>query len=100
MMRSLRNGGKLERNICKGVGEDLTQHRGDERNLKYNLEIYQKKIPNFVYGSPTNIESSGQDEKNKIGSNGIAQEEEVHTKEPQEFKGGGQEEKKPQTAQE
>ncbi len=100
MMRSLRNGGKLQRNICKEVGEDLAQHRVDERNFKYKLEIYQKKNPKFLYGSPTNIESLSQDEENKIGPNGIAQEEEVHTEEPQEFRRGGQEGKKPQIAQE
>jgi hypothetical protein len=30
------------------------------------LEIYQKKIPNFVCGSPTSIETLGQDEKNEV----------------------------------
>ncbi len=37
----------------------------------------------------------GQDEEVEGGPSGTTQEEEVWTKKPQEFKGGGQEEKEP-----
>jgi hypothetical protein len=33
--------------------------------LKYKLEVFQKKIPNFVYGSPTSIEALDKDEEAK-----------------------------------
>jgi hypothetical protein len=46
------------------------------------LEIYQRNFSNFVCGSPTSIGTSGQDEENEAGPNGIAQEKEVQTKEP------------------
>jgi hypothetical protein len=40
-------------NFTKKLEKNLAQHKVDERNLMYKLEIYQKKIPEFVYGSPT-----------------------------------------------
>ncbi len=45
------------------------------------------------------MEALGQDEETKVGPNKIAQEEEVQAQEPQDLKGGGQEEKEPQTTQ-
>jgi hypothetical protein len=45
--------------------------------LKYKLEAYQKKIIDFVCGSPTSTKALGQDEETKAGSNGIVQEKEV-----------------------
>jgi hypothetical protein len=41
------------------------------------LEAYQKKIPNFICGSPTNTKVSSQDEENEARPNGIAQQEEM-----------------------
>jgi hypothetical protein len=61
----------------------------------YKLEIYHNFFPKFVYGSPISTETSWQDEEAKARPSGTTQEEEVWTKEPQEFKGGGQEEKEP-----
>ncbi len=62
--------------------KNLAQHRAYDKNLKYNLEIYYKFFPIFFCGSPTSIETLGQDEEIEVGPNGIAQEEEVQTKEP------------------
>ncbi len=56
-------------------------HKYDERILKYKLEVYWKKFSNFIYGCPTNTKVSGQDEEIEVGPSGIAQEEEVQTKE-------------------
>jgi len=51
--------------------KNLAQHRINERNLRYKLEIYQKKIPKFVYGNPISIETSGQDEEVEARPSGI-----------------------------
>jgi hypothetical protein len=56
--------------------------------MKYKLEVYQKNFPNFIYGSPTSTEVLGQDEEIEVGPNGIAKEEEIQTKEPQDLKSG------------
>jgi hypothetical protein len=45
--------------------------------LKYKLEAYPKKIPDFICGNPISIEVLSQDEEIKVGPNGTAQEEEV-----------------------
>jgi hypothetical protein len=34
--------------VTKELEKNLVQHKIDERNLKYKLEIYQRKFPNFV----------------------------------------------------
>jgi len=46
------------------------------------LEVYQKNFPNFICGSPINIEVSGQNEKTETRPIGVVQKEEVKTKEP------------------
>jgi hypothetical protein len=46
------------------------------------------------------MEALGQDEETEIGPNETARKEEVQTKEPQDFKGGGHEEKERHTTQE
>jgi hypothetical protein len=57
--------------FAKELEKNLTRHKADERNLRYKLEIYHKKIPKFVYGSPTSIETLGQDEEAKVRPSGI-----------------------------
>ncbi len=79
--------------FAKELQKNLAQHKNDERNFKYKLEIYQKKILEFIYGSPTSIKTSGQDEEIKIRPSGTIEEEEVQTKGPHEFRGRGHEEK-------
>jgi hypothetical protein len=49
----------------------LAQHRVDERNFRYKLEIYHNFFLEFAYGSPTNIETSGQDEEIEAGPSGV-----------------------------
>jgi hypothetical protein len=98
--------------------KNLVQHRVDERIMKYKLEVYQKTFPDFVYGSPISIMALDKDEEVEARPNEIAQEEEVHNKEPlnfrgettqkeevqiekpQDLRGGGQKEKKLHIAQE
>jgi hypothetical protein len=36
----------------------------------YKLKVYQKNFIDFVCGSPTSIETSGQDEENETGPSG------------------------------
>ncbi len=67
--------------FTKELEKNLSQHRVDERILKYKLETYQKKIPNFICGNPTSTKVSSQDEEIEVRPSGIAQEEEVQTKE-------------------
>jgi hypothetical protein len=64
--------------------KNLVQHKADERIMRYKLEVYQKKIPNFVYasGSPTNTEASNKDKEVEARLGEIVQEEEVQIKEP------------------
>ncbi len=35
--------------FTKELEKNLTQHRNDERILKYKLEAYQKNFVNFIY---------------------------------------------------
>ncbi len=56
--------------FAKELEKNLVQHRANERIWKYKLETYQKNFPNFMYGSPTNIEVSCQDEETKARPNG------------------------------
>ncbi len=48
-----------EEYFIKELEKNLAHHKDDERILKYKLEAYQKKIPNFIFGSPTSIEVLG-----------------------------------------
>jgi len=66
-----------EEYFIKELEKNLTQHRIDERSLKYKLEIYWKKIPDFVCGNPTNTKTLGQSKEIEIRPSGITQEEEV-----------------------
>ncbi len=88
-----------EKYFTKELEKSLAQHRVNERNLRYNLEIYQKKNLDFVCGSLTNIKTSNQDEKIEARPRGIAQEDEVQIEKPQELRVGGQEKKEPQINQ-
>jgi len=63
--------------LCKGVKKNLAQHRVGERSLSIKLEIYEKFFLDFFCGSPTSIETSGQDEEDETRLSGIAQEEEM-----------------------
>ncbi len=67
--------------FTKELDKKLAQHRVDEKIMKYKLEAYQKKILDFIYGNPTSIEVSCQDEEIEVWLNGIAQEEKVHIEE-------------------
>ncbi len=57
------------------------------------LEVYHKKVPKFIYGSPTSTETSNQDEEAEARPNGTAQVEEIQIEKPQELRKGGQEER-------
>jgi len=78
----------IEKYFTKKLEKNLVQHKVDERILRYKLETYQKKFLDFICGSPTSTKVTGQDEKIKVGPNGIAQEKEVQIKESQDFKNG------------
>ncbi len=87
--------------FAKELKKHLAQHKANERILRYKLEIYHKKFLEFICGSPTSIQTLGQDEEVEVGPIGIIHEEKVQAQEPQEFKrGGGQEKKEPQTIHE
>ncbi len=66
----------------------MAQHRLNENILRYKLEAYQKNFTNFICGSLTSKDISGQDEKTEVGSSGIAQEVEMQSQEPQDFING------------
>jgi hypothetical protein len=68
--------------------KNLTQHKADERIVRYKLEAYQKNSPNFIYGSPISIKVFGQDDDSKTRPNRTIQEEEVQIEEPQDLKNG------------
>jgi hypothetical protein len=61
-----------EEYFTKELEKNLAWHRANERILRYKLEAYQKKIPNFICGNPTSIEVLGQDEEIETGPSGIA----------------------------
>jgi hypothetical protein len=63
--------------FVKECEKNLIQHRTNERNLKYKLEIYQKEFPKFICGSPINTKASCQNEETKTRPSGTAQEEEM-----------------------
>ncbi len=89
----------VEEYFVKELEKNLAQHRTNERNLRYKLEIYQNFFPKFVYGNSISTKTSGQDEEVEARFNGTVQEEEIQTKEIKELKGGGQEKIEPQKAQ-
>ncbi len=45
----------------------MAQHRVGERIIRYKLEAYQKKIPDFIYDSPTSTEVLNQYEETEVG---------------------------------
>jgi hypothetical protein len=57
--------------------KNLVQHTVDERILRYKLEVYQKNFLDFICGSPTSIEVSGQDEDTKAGLSQTDHEEKI-----------------------
>jgi hypothetical protein len=85
----------VEEYFAKELEKNMVQHKVDERILRYKLEVYSINFLDFVCGSPTSMETLGQDEETKVGPNKTAQEEEVQAQEPQDLKRGGQEEKEP-----
>ncbi len=52
------------------------------------MEAYQKNFLDFIYGSPTSIEVSSQDEETKTGLSGTAQEEETQIEESEDHRNG------------
>jgi len=58
--------------FIKELDNSLAHHRADEKIMKYKLEAYEKNFLNFIYGNPTNIELSSQDEEIEAGPSGIA----------------------------
>jgi len=72
----------VEEYFTKELENNIVQHKVDERILRYKLKAYQRKLPNFICGSPISIEVSSQDEETKARPNGIAQEEEIQIEEP------------------
>ncbi len=71
-----------EEYFIKEMEKNLAQRRTDENILKFKLEAYQKNFPNFIFGSLTSVEVSGQDEENEARPNGITHEVEVQIEEP------------------
>jgi hypothetical protein len=67
----------VEEYFAKELESNLVHRRIDEVILKYKLEIYQKNLLDFVYGSPISTEASGQYEETKGGPSKTTQEEEV-----------------------
>jgi hypothetical protein len=69
-------GFKLERFkvfFSKHFKQNITaQHRTNERSVKYMLEIYQNKCPEFICGSLTSTKTLGQDEEIQARPSGIA----------------------------
>jgi serine phosphatase RsbU (regulator of sigma subunit) len=51
---------------------NIAQHNANEKILRYKLEAYQKKTPNFSYGSLISTEALSQDEETKARPSGIA----------------------------
>jgi hypothetical protein len=43
----------VEEYFTKELEKNLAQHRADEKILRYKLETYQKKFPDFICGIPT-----------------------------------------------
>ncbi len=67
----------IEEYFTKELKKNLVQYRLGERIMRCKLEVYQNNFLDFVCGSLTSIEVSGQDEKTKVGPNGTTQEEEI-----------------------
>ncbi len=89
-MRSLKSGGKLQRNTFpKELEKILAQHRANDKKYIYKLEVYWKAFLAFICGSPKSMKTSWQDEENEAGPNETAQEEEVQVEEPLIHKGKG-----------
>jgi hypothetical protein len=63
--------------FTKELEKNMVQHRANERNLRYKLEIYYNFFPEFVYGNPTSRETLSQDEEVEVGPSAIVQEEEM-----------------------
>jgi len=56
------------------------------RNTSWKL--IKKKFQFFIYGTPTSIKVSGQDEDLEVRPSGTTQEEEVQIEKPQDLKSG------------
>ncbi len=78
----------VEEYFTNELEKNMAQHRAYEKIMRYKLEAYQKKILDFICGSPTSTEVLGQDEETKTRPNGTTQEEKLQTKEPQDFING------------
>jgi hypothetical protein len=51
--------GVVEEYFTKELEKNLAQHRTNERILRYNLKVYQKKFLDFIYGCLTSIKVLG-----------------------------------------
>jgi hypothetical protein len=58
--------------FVKELEKKKVQHKVDERNRRYKLEIYHKTFPKFVFGSLINTKTSSQDEEAETRLNGTA----------------------------
>jgi hypothetical protein len=78
----------VEEFFTKELEKNLAQHRSNERILKYKLEAYPKKIPDFICGNPTSTKVSSQDEEIEVGHSGTIHEEEMQIEESQDLRSG------------
>jgi len=76
----------VEEYFTKELEKNLAQHKANEKILRYKLEVYQKNFPEFIYGNPTSIEESGQDEEIETRPGGTTSKEEVQIKESHDLK--------------
>jgi hypothetical protein len=67
----------VEEYFAKELEKSLAQHKANGRILRYKLEVYHKKILEFICGSPTSTKTSSQDEEVEVGPNGTTQVKEV-----------------------
>jgi hypothetical protein len=67
----------VEEYFTNELEKNMAQHRAYEKIMRYKLEAYQKKILDFICGSPTSTEVLGQDEETKTRPNGTTQEEKL-----------------------
>ncbi len=78
----------IEEYFTKELENNLTQHKVNEKIMRYKLEAYQKNFLDFIYGSPTSTQVLGKDEETKPGPIGTTQEEKMQTKEPHDLING------------
>ncbi len=67
----------VEEYFAKELEKNLVQHKANERILRYELEVYQKKNLDFVYGGPISTKVQDKDEEAEVGPNETTQEGEA-----------------------